>query len=474
MNITQRFISLVIFILGGFFLIGTLAGSAHAGELSAFDVIDDGQLQHLFTIQGSNTIGAQLAPNLVKAYLKAKGASDVQIRSAEKENEVMIQARVGRGRVQVKIAAHGSSTGFKALALGQADIAAASRPIKQKEVVQLQHLADMRGLHSEHVVGIDGIAMIVHKDNPINDLSVNEIAEIFSGGYDDWSQLGGAPGPITIYARDDQSGTWDSFKRMVLGKKYKLADQTQRFESNDDLSDAVAIDTRAIGFVGLTSVRNAKLLSVSDGSAKSLLPNKLTVATEDYALARRLYMYSDDDSNNPYVNDFIDFMQDYNGQKIVAQTGFISQNIRAVSPELYKKVYQELPEDFKQMTQGAKRLTINFRFKQGSARLDNKALLGIGRLVEFLQNKQNPEVVLIGFGDSHKSEKRTKLLSKLRAMAVRRELVRNGIYPKSSLGYGEFLPVASNNSSNGRIKNRRVEVWLRAGEKAAGKLVALK
>ena len=70
-------------------------------------------------------------------------------------------------------------------------------------------------------------------------------------------------------------------------------------------------------------------------------------------------------------------------------------------------------------------------------------------------------MVLIGFGDKKKTEKRSQLLSKLRAMAVRRELVRYGIYPKNSVGYGENLPVASVNGMEGRNKNRRVEVWVR-------------
>lgn len=457
MNMTQRLVSFFGLILSAFFLIAALASASPAYSLETLAPLGVDEQKTLFTIQGSNTIGAKLAPNLVKDYLKAKGAADVQTRSSGKENELTVFGTVGQGRVQIQIAAHGSSTGFKALAKGQTDIAASSRPIKQKEIALLQNIADMTTIEAEHIVGIDGIAIVVNPNNPINDLSVNEIAEIFSGGYDNWSQLGGPDQPIEIYARDNKSGTWDSFSRMVLGKTYKLSESAKRYESNDELSDAVASNEKAIGFVGLPSVRSAKLVSVSDGSAKSLLPNKLTVATEDYALARRLFMYSDDRPENVYVQEFLNFMKNIDGQKVVAKTGFISQNVKAVVPEFY----EELPEDFRSITSEAERLTINFRFREGSAKLDNKALKDIERLVEYLNTESKPEVVLIGFGDHRHSEKRTKLISKLRAMAVRRELVRNGIYPKSSIGYGDFLPVASNNSTDGRIKNRRVEVWLR-------------
>ena len=448
----MRFLSTLLF-----WLTATTSLQSHGVE--PFSGLPAGSQVDLFTIHGSNTIGAALAPALVESYLRAKGATNVETIGADKENEhwVIGQLQATDTQIRIAIAAHGSGTGFKSLASGQADIAAASRPAKEKEVSALQSLTDLNSAQSEHIIGIDGLAIVIHPDNPVSDLSVAEIAEIFSGGYSDWAQLGGVPGPINLYARDNKSGTWDSFKRMVLGKTHQLASTALRFESNDELSDRVSQDPQAIGFVGLPSVRNAKLIAISDGSAKALLPNKLTVATEDYALARRLYFYTDDEPSNSYVKEFLAFVLQQQGQRIVADTGFVSQNVKAVLPEFYA----QLPRDFQQITDSAKRLTVNFRFKEGSAKLDNRALQDIERLVEYLNAAQGREVVLIGFGDQKRSEKRSRLLSKLRAMAVRRELVRNGIYPKSSVGYGEFLPVASNDRSEGRHKNRRVEVWVR-------------
>lgn len=413
----------------------------------------------LLTIHGSNTIGAELAPNLVRAWLESKGAEDVIIRPSGTDNETLISGMVGTtgSQVSVLVAAHGSGTGFRGLADGSADIAAASRPVKAKEAALLAGMADMHSPQSEHIIGIDGLAIIVHPQNPINDLSVEEIAGIFSGNYHDWSELGGPALPVHVYARDDKSGTWDSFRGMVLGDEHQLTGTAKRYESNADLSDSVSADPGGIGFVALSSVRSAKLLSVSDGMAKSLLPNKLTVATEDYALSRRLFMYTDDAPQNPYVDEFIRFVLDNAGQKIVADTGFISQEVKAVMPEFY----QELPQDFRDLTSDAKRLTINFRFQEGSAKLDNKALKDLERLVNYINDHGDSDVVLVGFGDPKKTEKRSQLLSKLRAMAVRRELVRYGIYPKAAVGYGDNLPVASVSGNDGRMKNRRVEVWVR-------------
>jgi phosphate transport system substrate-binding protein len=177
-----------------------------------------------------------------------------------------------------------------------------------------------------------------------------------------------------------------------------------------------------------------------------------------------LFMYTPAKPASPYVSEFVQFALHDDGQKVVADSGFVSQELQAVVPEFYA----ELPDDFREITNDAKRLTINFRFQEGSAKLDNKAMKDVERLVGYLQSDRKAEIVLIGFGDKKRTEKRSQLLSKLRAMAVRRELVRNGIYPKEAVGYGEYLPVASVNRAEGKMKNRRVEVWIRDAHNGKG------
>lgn len=415
---------------------------------------------HTLTIHGSNTIGAKLAPALISGYLQSLGAKNIrQQESGENESQITATFAPNAGnnanKAVINIAAHGSGTGFKGLKSGTADIAAASRPAKQKEVDSLSQMTELNSLGSEHIVGIDGLAIIIHPKNPINQLDVEQIAAIFSGQITNWSELGGAFGEINLYARDNKSGTWDSFKRMVLGKR-PLDSRALRFESNDQLSDKVSNDRRGIGFVGLPSVRDSKLIAVSDGDGKALTPNQLTISTEDYALSRRLYFYTDDDPKNEHVKPFIQYLQSKEGQKIVADNGFISQNIEVVKPTNFSS----LPSGFQKIAGDGQRLTVNFRFKKGSAKLDNRAMRDIQRLVDFSNNNPDKKIVLIGFGDPKKSQERSLLLSKLRAMAVRRELVRLGVYPKYNYGYGEELPVASNEREAGRVKNRRVEVWL--------------
>ncbi|EAT13151.1 OmpA family protein [Bermanella marisrubri] len=423
-----------------------------------FEALVGSSEKTLFSIQGSNTIGGSLAPNLAMEYLKAKGAKNVMIRPLPTANEKLITGDLpDQGKsVNIFIAAHGSSTGFKKLVDGQAQIWAASRPVKDKEVKAAQPLANLRAPESEHVLGIDGLAIIVNPDNPVSQLSKEQVGLIYSGQISNWSQLGGQDRAITLYARDNKSGTWDSFKSMVLAKRFTLSSDAFRYESSEDLVDSVLTDPSGIGFVGLGFVKEAKLVAISDGPAQPFQPSIMTVATEDYALSRRLFLYTPGASKNKYVNEFLAFAEGIQGQRVVNAEGYISQNVEAMDVALP----DELPQDYLAMVKNAKRLSINFRFKEGSAKLDNKALKDIQRLAYYMTEHPQQELVLIGFGDRRKNKERSKLLSKLRAMAVRRELSRLGIYPDEAEGYGEYNPVAAFEQS-AATKNRRVEVWLR-------------
>lgn len=411
----------------------------------------------LFTIKGSNTIGAKLAPAWVKNYLEAKGLTNVSINTTAVENEYRIEGYNGDLPVFVNIHAHGSGTGYRGLAEGSANIAMSSRPIKDKEAILLESQGNMRDFSAEKVVAIDGLAVIVNRSNPIGNLTVDQIANVFSGKITRWSQLGGSDIPIRVYARDDKSGTWDTFKSLVLGKKHALTASAERFESNDQLSDRVSTNPGGIGFVGLASVRRAKALGISEDSTDPLTPEPLYVATEDYPLARRLFMYVAPEENNKAVNEFIQFVQSTQGQEIVNKIGFISQNPLSLQSE----PYAEAPSTYKLLTEKALRLSVNFRFKDGSAELDNKAKQDILRIVRFMQLPENTDkrIQLVGFGDTKETATRSTILSKLRAVAVKSALYSYGISSESVIGLGSDLPVASNDGS-ARLKNQRVEVWV--------------
>ncbi|WP_034107179.1 substrate-binding domain-containing protein [Pseudomonas lurida] len=411
-------------------------------------------------IQGSNTIGAALGPALVKGLMEHQGLQGVHIEPAEGPNEQRVIGKTRQGKaVTIEVAAHGSSTGFTALKKATADLAASSRPIKDSELVDLEPLGDLKSPEAEQVIAIDGLAIILNPQNPLNSLNTEQLAQVFNGEASTWEAVGGVGGPIHVYARDDQSGTYDTFKDLVLRLRGKpLALSAKRFESSEQLSDAVSQDPQGIGFIGLPYVRQAKAVAIVDGDSQPMLPLNSLIATEDYPLSRRLFFYLPPSGHNPWAKALVDFTQSSKGQAIVAASGFIAQQVQAMDVE----PRASMPEDYQAIAREAKRLTVNFRFEEGSASLDNKARQDLQRVVAYIRShaKLDKQVTLVGFGDAKNDPQRAALLSKLRAMAVRRELVKSGVVLKEIHGFGAQMPVAANTADEGRIKNRRVEVWV--------------
>ena len=410
-------------------------------------------------IQGSNTIGAKLGPALVTGLMQEQGLNDIRT-SVTQENEQAVSALNGAGRkITVTIAAHGSGTGFSAIGQGSAELAASSRPIKDAESASLSSFGNMKSRDAEQVIAIDGLAIVLHPSNPISALSTLQLAQIFSGEISDWAQLGGRPGAIDVYARDDNSGTFDTFKELVLSANGKqLSGKAKRFESSEQLSDSVARDTNGIGFIGLPYVRKAKAVAIAAGDSQPMAPSVTLIATEDYPLSRRLFLYGPPKNANPWAEALLQFAQSPRGQAIVASNGFIAQTVEAVKVE----ATADMPPAYQALARDAQRLSVNFRFQEGSANLDNKAQQDLRRVLDYLRqhDKLQNKVVLVGFGDPKAVSARAELLSKLRAMAVRRELAREGVVMREVTGLGDDLPVADNEGDSGRIKNRRVEVWV--------------
>jgi len=411
-------------------------------------------------IQGSNTIGAKLGPALVKGLLLQEGFKDVRIEGNGQPNEQQVIGQKANGeQVRIDVAAHGSGTGFVALKEGRVALAASSRPIKDSEAQSLASLGDFTSPAAEQVIAIDGLAVILHPQNSLNALTTSQLAQVFAGEVKTWEALGGHGGPIHLYARDDNSGTYDTFKELVLASHGKtLAPGSQRFESSEQLSDAVSQDPQGIGFIGLPYIRQAKALAIADGESQPMLPSTTLIATEDYPLSRRLFFYNAPQEPNPWAQALVKFAHSSEGQAIVEKTGFIAQTVRAVRVN----ASSQLPPLYKELAHQAQRLTVNFRFQEGSVSLDNKAQRDVGRVLEYLraEQKMHRKVVLVGFGDPKSDATRAAILSKWRAQVVRRELSKADVLIEQLLGFGGEMPVASNEADEGRSKNRRVEVWV--------------
>ena len=426
----------------------------------------------VLTLRGSNTIGQELAPRLAQGFLTYSGASEAAIvrDPANPEDATIVGKRAGQTEA-IFVAAHGSATALKGLgsksAGEEADIGMASRKIKPEERTLLMPLGDLTNAASEHVVGLDGIAVIVHPDNPIPSMTMQQLSDLFSGKVRDWGDksIGGTAGHINLYARDNKSGTFDTFDTLAL-KGAKLAADAKRFEDSEALSAAVARDPNGIGFIGLPYVGESKTLAIAAPGSTPIRPARLTVATEDYALARRLYLYTPANAANPLVRRFVDYALSPAGQALVEQVGFVALTIQGTAPASQAAkaaVPADAPPAYLALTKDAERLSTDFRFRLNSSELDPRGVRDLTRLAEYLaSHKIAPaRVVLVGFGDNIGLPNATVKVSEERAKAVAAILRQDGIVVGQTAGFGAAMPIAPNDSEDGRGKNRRVEVFVK-------------
>lgn len=408
---------------------------------------------------GSNTMGAELAPALVKGLFAHKANAESVVSHHDLDSGLVRLATVkGDVELAATISARGSTTAFKELANESCDIGMSSRSITSAEIEELKALGrgDLGSQANEHVVALDGVAVIVHPNNPVTALDTQALHGIFTGEVKDWSQVGGTPGAIHLYARDENSGTFDLFKELVL-RELPLAEETKRYALSDALSDAVASDPAAIGFIGLPYVRTARALAVGEPGSTPLLPTRSTVATESYALSRRLYLYTTDQTRSPWVTELLNFALSARGQRVVAETEFV--NLSLVTEAAQCGTLQ-CPLRYAALVAAARRISLDLRFKLGGNQPDNRARRDLDRLSSFLLDYHDPKLLLLGFSDNLGDPALNLQLSTARAESIAQELKMRGVQPSVVTGFGAALPVASNDSERGRARNRRVEVWV--------------
>lgn len=412
----------------------------------------------LLRLHGSNTIGQELAPLLVEAFLKKKGYSGIERAGGAEHGRITARDPLDGKPRQVEVTALGSSTAFADLASGRCDVGMASRRIKPEETAELERkgLGDLQSPAGEHVLGLDGIAVIVHPNSPLQRIDLSTLRRVFAGEIRDFAAIGEGEGAIRLYARDDRSGTFDTFKHLCLGAQ-PLSSSAVRLADSNELSSAVARDPLAIGFVGVPYVRSAKALAVSEDGADAFYPSTFTVATEGYSLSRRLYLYVPVVGVQPLALELVEFALSGEGQQIVKSSGFVDLTLHAmdVAP------CRNCPARYASLSRSAKRLSLDFRFRSNSAELDSRGLRDVDRLLAFLRESDRTRLTLVGFSDGRGGSAQNLKLSLDRAKKVAEELRVRGVQAVELQALGDALPVASNQTDSGRERNRRVEVWLR-------------
>lgn len=265
-----------------------------------------------------------------KAVISVKG-SDTMVNLAQKWAEEYMKLNPN---VSIQVTGGGSGTGIAALLNGTTDIATSSRELKEKEI----NLAKEKGIqYEEHKVALDGIAVIVHPSNPLDSLTMDEVRDIFSGKIKNFSVVKGSKSDITLYGRENSSGTYEFFKEHVLGKDAKgnpveYATSTQVLQGTAALAEAVAKDPKGIAYggVGYFAHRNdVKILKIKkDASTEGYYPahngkvNYEHIWDGSYSISRGLFMFNLA-KNNVAVSNFLKYVESLEGQKLVEQMEYI-------------------------------------------------------------------------------------------------------------------------------------------------------
>jgi phosphate transport system substrate-binding protein len=443
----------------------------------------------LLRFHGSNTIGDALMPALVKAFMEEELRYTSVLKASppwaakELKDETYYVGRSAGADRWVEIFSHGSATGFEDLLSGKADIWMSSDTITPEQANRLRaRFGDLTGPEGEHIIALDGIAVIVNPRNKLPQLTASQLEQIFSGRIRDWKDAGGSPGPIHVYARDENSGTWKFFKKMVLDPAgAPLVSTARRFEQSEELSAAVHRDIFAIGFIGLNYVSGNNALSLATTTdGRALTPNICTVKTEEYFLARRLYLYTSTHPS-PMVARFVSYATSRKAWPVVDRVGLVNMDPEPLS-EQQKDLcngpaapadgrdvdggHAHSPE-YAALTRGHRRLLTNFNFILGKATLDTKADQDLSYLADLLSGPEyaGHRLMLIGYADSSGAFARSMEISVQRANTVNVALgkVLSGrtsvlISLVTGLGAQDFL--RPNDNDEDRSKNRRVEVWI--------------
>lgn len=262
-----------------------------------------------------------------RTLIQNKGSDTlVNVAQAWAENYKAVDANVA-----VAVTGGGSGTGISAMINGTVDIANSSRQMKDKEI----EMARANGVVPvEHTVGFDALAVYLHRDNPIDRFTLEQLAEIYGedGTFSTWSQLGVAvPGcksdEIVRVSRQNNSGTYVYFKEAVLGKARDYALGSRDMHGSKDVVDLVGHTPCAIGYSGLAyATPEVKMPCIESGEEGTCVtPSVETAVDGSYPIARPLYMYTRGTPEGP-VKAYLDWILSDAGQCIIQKKGYAPAN----------------------------------------------------------------------------------------------------------------------------------------------------
>ncbi|MCX8057456.1 MAG: phosphate ABC transporter substrate-binding protein [Ignavibacteria bacterium] len=253
--------------------------------------------------------------SIAKDVITIKG-SDTMVILAQRWAEVYMSKNKN---ITIQVTGGGSGTGISALINGTTDICNSSRPMKREEKIKLKEKYGTPGV--EIKVAIDGLAIYVNEKNPVKELSIQQIRDIYTGKINNWKEVGGLDAQIIRYSRENNSGTYAYFKdEVLLGADFHPT--TQYLPGTAAVVNAIIKDKYGIGYGGAAFGKGIKELKIKkDDKSPAYAPTRENIKKGLYPISRYLYMYTIKRPEGE-IKKFIDWILSDEGQKIVTQVGY--------------------------------------------------------------------------------------------------------------------------------------------------------
>ncbi len=265
------------------------------------------------------------AASTLAGNITVKG-SDTLVILAQKWAEVYMGQHPD---VKIQVSGGGSGIGFAALQSQTTDLCDASRKAKPAEIANC--LKAFAARPTEYKVALDGLSVYVNPENSLKELTMAQVGDIFTGKIKNWKEVGGPDAPITIYSRENSSGTYEFFKEHVLkGKDFAASAQTM--PGTAAIVQAVLKDKNGIGYGGAAYGGGSKLLSIKKTDASPAIePTEANVESGTYPIWRHLYVYVNPALDKGEVAAYLNWIRSDDGQKYVKDIGYypLPKNLRS-------------------------------------------------------------------------------------------------------------------------------------------------
>jgi phosphate transport system substrate-binding protein len=409
----------------------------------------------LFRIAGTASLGDKLMPDLVSNWMRARGYGGV---SASEDGRVTTISGSKSGKDWRVLIVSGSATGgFEALVGGRVESVMSLRQILPEEADRLSAMGDMTSADNEKVIGLAASLVLVNRANPMTNINGDTLGRILAGEVVDWADVvQDGEGKIAVKIEDLGADLATSPAGRLLGDR-ELPENVDKLSGEDAVADAVGRDSAAIG-IASKETGGTKALSLNERNARSVGPNAFDISTESYPFAKRVYIYVGSLASDPLSRDFAAYAMTPAGQEIVTRSGYTP--LKLAPAKIVVPV--GAPRDYQNFARDAERMNFDVRFHDGANELDSRGQEDLKRFAAYVANGQidKRRIALLGFADNVGARATNMGLAQSRAETVGIELERLGVSPGIIRSYGDAMPVGANAEEQGRIRNRRVEVWL--------------